>query len=305
MRDRADADDRLAAAAAAIRGADAEADGAATRLRVRRSLEARARGRRQLVSFVAASGVLLGGTLSWALATGRAGAVWRAIVDPATVAPPRARSAAIAPAQSPEDPRSLPPPPAAPAPPTAPAPPPLPTAPAPPPPPAVPVTRATPATPATLAGEPAEVARPAPRRADPVAAEPPPVGSHGLADRPSAPPAARGATAEPPRPAPAAARPSADEIEALYRRAHELHFRTTDRVAALAAWDAYLAAEPRGRFVAEARYNRALLLVRLGRWDEASAALAPFARGEVEGGYRRAESAQLVERLRARGTGAP
>jgi tetratricopeptide (TPR) repeat protein len=86
-------------------------------------------------------------------------------------------------------------------------------------------------------------------------------------------------------------------IEALYRKAHELHFRGGDHAAAIAAWDAYLAAEPTGRVVAEARYNRALLLIRVGRYAEARAALEPYARGEIAGGYRRAEAAQLVERL--------
>jgi len=51
--------------------------------------------------------------------------------------------------------------------------------------------------------------------------------------------------------------------------------------AALAAWDAYLAAEPQGRFAIEARYNRALVLARLGRYRDAHAALVPFARGEI------------------------
>jgi hypothetical protein len=87
-------------------------------------------------------------------------------------------------------------------------------------------------------------------------------------------------------------------VEVLYRRAHELHFHGGDPAAALAAWDAYLAAEPDGQFSIEARYNRALLLVRLGRYADARAALAPYARGEVvPAGYRQAEAEQLVERL--------
>jgi hypothetical protein len=87
-------------------------------------------------------------------------------------------------------------------------------------------------------------------------------------------------------------------VEALYRRAHDLHFHGSDPAAALAAWDRYLAAEPDGRFSVEARYNRALVLIRLGRHAEARAALIPFARGEVvPAGYRRAEAEQLVERL--------
>jgi hypothetical protein len=87
-------------------------------------------------------------------------------------------------------------------------------------------------------------------------------------------------------------------VEVLYRRAHELHFHGGEPAAALAAWDAYLAAEPEGRFAFEARYNRAIVLIRLGRYADAHAALLPFARGEVEpAGYRQTEAEQLVERL--------
>jgi hypothetical protein len=96
-----------------------------------------------------------------------------------------------------------------------------------------------------------------------------------------------------------AARPPARPTEVLYRRAHELHFHGDDRAAALAAWDAYLAAESTGTFAVEARFNRAIVLVRLARYDEAIAALEPFARGEIAGaGYRRDEAEQLVARLR-------
>ena len=104
--------------------------------------------------------------------------------------------------------------------------------------------------------------------------------------------------------APAAPSPSAPPppavvkrapFEPLYRKAHELHFHGSDPAAALAAWDAYLAAEPSGRFAIEARFNRALVLVKLGRYAEARAALEPFARGEL--GYRQVEAAELAERL--------
>ena len=84
---------------------------------------------------------------------------------------------------------------------------------------------------------------------------------------------------------------------ARYRRAHALHFRGGAPAETLAAWDAYLAAYPRGRFAAEARYNRAIVLVRLDRIDDARAALAPFAAGEIEGGYRQAEAAELRDAL--------
>ncbi len=82
----------------------------------------------------------------------------------------------------------------------------------------------------------------------------------------------------------------------LYRAAHTAHFVDHDPTRALAAWDAYLAAAPNGQLAPEARYNRALSLVRLGRTGEARAALTPFADG-VYGGYRKAEASALLERL--------
>jgi len=86
--------------------------------------------------------------------------------------------------------------------------------------------------------------------------------------------------------------------DALYRHAHELHFRGTDTTAAISAWDAYLRATPDGELALEARYNRTLLLIRVGRYREAHAALLPFAHGEVStSGYRQDESAKLVDRL--------
>jgi hypothetical protein len=90
-------------------------------------------------------------------------------------------------------------------------------------------------------------------------------------------------------------------VETLYREAHELHFHGNDPAAALAAWDRYLAAEPTGRFAVEARYNRALCLVRLGRLDDARTALQPFADGNVEpAGYRQSEAQALVDRIARR-----
>lgn len=105
---------------------------------------------------------------------------------------------------------------------------------------------------------------------------------------------------EPPAPRPPPiAKPAvkAVDIDALYNEAHEAHFVRHDHVAALAAWDRYLtAAGPSGRFALEARYNRAITLVRLGRKADASAALRPFADGEY-GGYRRDEAAQLLRSI--------
>src|SRR4029078_4374837 len=68
----------------------------------------------------------------------------------------------------------------------------------------------------------------------------------------------------PPNPAPAPA-----DTLALYRHAHRLHLSGQDPAAALAAWDAYLREDPSGAFALEARYNRAICLVRLHRANEA------------------------------------
>lgn len=87
-----------------------------------------------------------------------------------------------------------------------------------------------------------------------------------------------------------------DPSLALYRAAHAAHFVDRDPERALGAWDAYLAAAPRGQLAPEARYNRALALVRLGRIAEARTALEPFASGRM-GGYRKAEATALLERL--------
>lgn len=91
---------------------------------------------------------------------------------------------------------------------------------------------------------------------------------------------------------------SAGPEEALYAAAHHAHFVAHDPAAALKGWDAYLAAYPRGRFTLEARYNRGLSLVRLGRSDEARAALSPFADGTL-GGYRQREARELLDALDA------
>ena len=86
---------------------------------------------------------------------------------------------------------------------------------------------------------------------------------------------------------------------ALYRRAHRAHFVQHEPAVALGAWEAYLRAAPGGRFAVEARYNRAMCLVRLGRTEAAREALAPFARGSF-GGYRQEEARKLVEALGGR-----
>ncbi|WP_437805493.1 tetratricopeptide repeat protein [Sorangium sp. So ce1078] len=91
--------------------------------------------------------------------------------------------------------------------------------------------------------------------------------------------------------------PAGPDADALYQAAHRAHFVERNPASALDAWNAYLAAAPRGRFAVEAQYNRALCLVRLGHKDEAQRALEPFAQGAF-GGYRQAESRSLIEAMR-------
>lgn len=106
-------------------------------------------------------------------------------------------------------------------------------------------------------------------------------------------PARRAAT---PPVAPADLPDESDPGFELYRTAHHAHFVEHDPARALGAWNAYLAATPTGRFALEARYNRALCLVRLGRLSEAATALEPFAQGKF-GGYRQGEARDLLRAL--------
>jgi len=110
--------------------------------------------------------------------------------------------------------------------------------------------------------------------------------------------------AEPARPAPrhpspraTAAPPFDDQGDKLYEAAHRAHFGERNWAEALAAWDRYLAASPNGRFVPEARYNRAIALLRLDRRAEAVRELTPFADGKY-GDYRQEEARSLIEALR-------
>jgi hypothetical protein len=81
-----------------------------------------------------------------------------------------------------------------------------------------------------------------------------------------------------------------------YRSAHRAHFDGGSAAASLAAWDRYLADFPAGSFADDARFNRALCLIRLGRITEARRALEPFA-GAPPGSYRRAEATSLLAGL--------
>ena len=98
------------------------------------------------------------------------------------------------------------------------------------------------------------------------------------------------------KPAPSSSAAFQDADGDLYRLAHEAHFVNHDYGRALSGWNAYLQAAPGGRLATEARYNRAICLLRLGRDAEARQALEPFASGKL-GGYRQNEARELLEEL--------
>ncbi|MET0412197.1 MAG: hypothetical protein ABW217_12925, partial [Polyangiaceae bacterium] len=152
---------------------------------------------------------------------------------------------------------------------------------------------------------------PEPAKATPSAPQPPPPAApeaelavpEATAEEAAPPTAARVSprSVKPaPRPAP---RPANDDLPSpddpgheLYRAAHRAHFSERDPARALAGWDEYLAQARGGRFALEARYNRALCLVRLKRNEDARRALEPFARGD-HGTYRRDDATRLLEAL--------
>ena len=94
--------------------------------------------------------------------------------------------------------------------------------------------------------------------------------------------------------------PAVTEEPALerYRDAHRIHFDAGNPAAALAAWDRYLADFPASSFAADARFNRALCLLRLGQRADARQALEAFA-GAPPGTYRQRDAAALLEGLEA------
>jgi hypothetical protein len=87
-----------------------------------------------------------------------------------------------------------------------------------------------------------------------------------------------------------------DAAQSVYRSAHDAHFKAGRLSQALAGYEDYLARKPAGRFAVDARYNRALCLVRLGRRAEARPILERFASGTF-GGYRSADAQKLLEAL--------
>lgn len=81
-----------------------------------------------------------------------------------------------------------------------------------------------------------------------------------------------------------------------FEHANDLHFAGADPAAALDSWNDYLRRFPGGRFVPEARYNRAIDLLKLGRSAEARDALQPFADGVYES-YRRDEARAILRSM--------
>jgi TolA-binding protein len=95
-------------------------------------------------------------------------------------------------------------------------------------------------------------------------------------------------------PAPTPLASALPEETEIYTRAHRLHFDEGNPAAALGAWDDYLARFPHGQFAPEARYNRAIDLLKMKRYPEARAALQPFAEGAY-GGYHQDAARELLE----------
>lgn len=129
-----------------------------------------------------------------------------------------------------------------------------------------------------------------PPPAEAAAPEPTPV-----AEAKPEPPKVEAAPSAKPSAAPRSSAAFQDADGDLYRLAHEAHFSSHDYGRALAGWNAYLQAAPGGRLATEARYNRAICLLRLGRDAEARQALEPFASGKM--GYRQNEARELLEEL--------
>lgn len=124
---------------------------------------------------------------------------------------------------------------------------------------------------------------------------PPPAEPEAAAEEPSVPVPATPAPSARPAPSVSASAAFRDADGDLYRLAHDAHFKAHDYGRALGAWEAYLRAAPSGRLSTEARYNRAICLLRLGRDAEARQALEPFAAGKL--GYRQSEAQKLLEEL--------
>jgi TolA-binding protein len=98
----------------------------------------------------------------------------------------------------------------------------------------------------------------------------------------------------PPAPVPKVVPPPSEA--SLYGRAHDLHFRGGAVEKALAAWSAYLVKFPNGQLAPEARFNRAICLVRLKRVDDAKVALAEIA-ANAPSSHQREQAGRLLASL--------
>ncbi len=238
----------------------ASLEGAATRLRIHASLERRRGSSKRRLTVISAIVASMFGSTAFAYFTG-----WRPFA-PATE-PARPTAAPAIEHEAPARARTGPGP-------------------------SVPV-EPPPLAPAAPPGEPAPpVLAAPPAAAPPRATVGPPARRPRVLPEPAVRPAAPLSPATTPAPGP-------DAELAAYQQAHDAHFKGGDPAAALAAWDRYLAQYPSGELAPEARYDRALVLVKLARWSEARAALAPFASAPV-GAYRQREAARILAAIRDR-----
>jgi hypothetical protein len=102
-------------------------------------------------------------------------------------------------------------------------------------------------------------------------------------------PVAKEVTPPPVKPAPAL-----DPFLTIYQSAHRAQFRAGDCHAAVQGYADYLSAAPSGSFAVDARYNRAVCLIKLGRTSEARTILQPFSEGRY-GSYRQKRAGKLLE----------
>jgi len=95
-------------------------------------------------------------------------------------------------------------------------------------------------------------------------------------------------------PAPVKRAPALDPALSIYQSAHRSQFRASDCNAAVQGYAEYLNVAPSGSFAVDARYNRAVCLIKLGRTSEALTILKPFSEGRY-GSYRQKRAGKLLE----------